>query len=77
MDEHQIENLLDEFEDEIWGGNSKDDLDLDENKNDENKCSVVQIILTLNNLVRMTVTQNYKIRVLIFLIMNPAFDSTK
>lgn len=39
MDEHQIENLLDEFEDEIWGGNSDDDLDLDENKNDENECS--------------------------------------
>ncbi|KAE9522330.1 hypothetical protein AGLY_017276 [Aphis glycines] len=38
MDEHQIENLLDEFEDEIWGGNSDDDLDLDENKNNENEC---------------------------------------
>jgi len=68
MDEHQIENLLDEFEDEIWGGYSNDDLISMKIRMAKMN---VQIILTLNNLVRMTVTQNYKIRVLIFLIMNP------
>lgn len=68
MDEHQIENLLDEFEDEIWGGYSNDDLISMKIRMAKMN---VQIILTLNNLVRMTVTQNYKIHVLIFLIMNP------
>ncbi|KAL4142760.1 hypothetical protein QTP88_005167 [Uroleucon formosanum] len=35
----QIEKLLDEFDDEVWGGYSDDNLDPDENENEENECS--------------------------------------
>jgi len=42
MDEQQtqqIEKLLDEFDDEVFGGYSDDNLDPDKNENDENECS--------------------------------------